>query len=69
VLCLACAASYLGASPLIIFVTGCLLALPALLNGRGDTFPIEIAAQVAAALMFALLAHTVGWGIAGVLGT
>jgi hypothetical protein len=69
VLCIGCAASYLGAPPTLIIVTSSLLALPFLVKARKDTSPIEIAAQVAAALIFALLAHTVGWGIAGALGT
>jgi hypothetical protein len=70
VLCFGCYASYLGAPPLSIIATSALLALPHVVRFRGqNTSTIEIGAHVVVALIFALLAHIVGWGIAGVLGT
>jgi hypothetical protein len=70
VLCIACYASYLGAPPLAIIGTSALLALPNVATCRRQPLStIAIGAHAAAALIFALLAHIVGWGIAGVFGT
>ena len=65
VLCVACYASYLGAPSALILATGVLLAIP---NIWKKTSTLEIGAQILAALIFAAFAHTVGWGIAGVIG-
>jgi hypothetical protein len=66
VLCVACYASYLGAPPLLILATSALIVLPSF---RKKTSTLEIAAHIVVALIFATFAHTVGWGIAGVIGT
>lgn len=70
VLCIACYASYLGAPPLAIIGTSTLLAVPNIATCRRQPLStIAIGAHAVAALIFALLAHIVGWGIAGVFGT
>ena len=66
VLCGACYASYLGAPPQLILVTSALIVIPSIWK-KAST--LEIAAHIAVALIFATFAHTVGWGIAGVIGT
>lgn len=66
VLCVACYAAYLGAPSALILATGALLAIPNIWN---KTSTLEIGAQIVVALIFAAFAHTVGWGIAGVIGT
>ena len=65
VLCIACYASYLGAPPLFILATSTLIVLPSIWKKPST---LEIAAHIAVALIFATFAHTVGWGIAGVIG-
>ena len=69
-LCAGCYLSYLGAPPLTIIAVGALLALPSIVKpGRQKASPMEFGVHIAVALIFALLAHIVGWGIAGVIGT
>jgi hypothetical protein len=70
VLSIGCYASYLGAPPLAMIGTSTLLALPNIaISRRQPISTIAIGAHAVAALIFALLAHIVGWGIAGVFGT
>jgi hypothetical protein len=70
VLCAGCYASYFGAPILTIILVGTLLALPNIARARGPKISsVEIAAHVVTALMFALAAHIVGWGIVGVMGS
>jgi hypothetical protein len=66
VLCIACYASYLGAPMSMIPVTGALIIIPSFWRTAST---LEIAAHIVVALIFATFAHTVGWGIAGVIGT
>ncbi len=70
VLCVGCYASYLGAPLQSILAVGALLALPNFAkSGQQPSSPVEIGAHLVMALIFAFLAHIVGWGIAGVIGS
>jgi hypothetical protein len=69
VLCVGCYASYLGAPAPAVIVTSALLAIPNIATCKQPLSTIAIGAHALAALIFALLAHIVGWGIAGVFGT
>jgi hypothetical protein len=68
VLCVGCYASYLGATLPIVLPIALLLMLPHIIRARGPS-PIEVGAHVIVALIFAAVAHIVGRGIAGAIGS
>jgi hypothetical protein len=69
VLCVGCYASYQGAPASSILVIATLLALPNVMKKRTRPIsPIEFGAHLVVAILFALLAHAVGWGIEGAVG-
>jgi len=69
VLCGGCYASYRGAPAASIALVVALLVLPNVLRKQARSLsPIEFAAHLVVALFFALLAHTVGWGIERAIG-
>jgi hypothetical protein len=68
-LCAGCYASYRGAPAATILLTTALLALPNVVRKQAQPVsPVEIGAHLVVALFFALLAHTVGWGIERAIG-
>jgi hypothetical protein len=69
VLCAGCYASYRGAPAISILVIATLLALPNVVKNRtpqGST--AEFCAHIVIAILFAVVAHTVGWGIERAIG-
>jgi hypothetical protein len=67
-LCVGCYASYLGAPLIMIIAVAIALALPQLLRPKRVS-PAEVGAHAVVALSFAAIAHMVGWGIAGAVGS
>ena len=69
VLCAGCYVSYRGAPATSILLIATLLVLPNVVKKRGhQTSTVEIGAHLVVAILFALLAHTVGWGIERAIG-
>jgi hypothetical protein len=68
-LCVGCYASYRGAPPLSMALIAGLLLLPNVMKKQPERIsPVEFAAHLVVAMLFALLAHTVGWGIERAIG-
>jgi hypothetical protein len=70
ILCIGCYASYQGVpAPLSIIATTMLLTLPSIKMGGHSMLKVEAIAHTTTSLVFALIAHVVGRGIAFILGT
>jgi hypothetical protein len=69
VLCVGCYASYRGAPAASTLLIAALLALPNVLKKQSRRIsPVEFGAHLVVAVLFALLAYTIGWGIERTIG-